>query len=119
MKWLLIGAGIGGAWAAIIAILAAFNHAAHKLPAGGEPPDSPRSGAGHPLPGLIPPPPTSHPGLVVRLAVVYDCGPGGDRYCGWVWRPGHGWKLQHSCMPPLPTPDQWDTWAASLTQEDT
>lgn len=81
-------------------------------PAGGEPPAFPPAGDGSHLPGLIPPPPTTHPGTVVRLAVVYECGEG--RYCGWVWRPGQGWKHQHECVPPLPTADQWDWWGAHL-----
>jgi len=81
-----------------------------QTPAGGEDPAIPRA-PDSPLPGLIPPPDVTHPGKVVRLAVVYDCGTG---YCGHVWRPGRGWKHQHTCTPVTPTPDQMDWWAAQL-----
>ena len=86
-----------------------------KPPAGEEPSPRPTRAtpptARAPLPGHIPPPDVTHPGKVVRLAVVYDCGGG---YCGWVWRPDHGWKHQHTCTPDLPTADQWDWWGAHL-----
>ena len=115
MRLVLFGAGAGAAialiWGAAIAALIAWNYAAHKRPAGGEPPLLPRGGEGSHLPGLIPPPPaTHHCGGVARLIDIRTNG------CIWVWRRGHGWQQASVCVP---SDDDWDEWLATLPLEDT
>ena len=119
MRLVLFGAGAGAAialiWGAAIAALIAWNYAAHKRPAGGEPPPTPRGGESRSRPGLriIPPPPVTHPGKDTRLILIRDCGGG---HCVWAWRPATGWEQACVCTP-LPTPGQWQEWLDGVLEE--